>query len=312
MNLFFVMLWKILPLYSNIFLGFLSSRYLKVDRGAIAALQFYVIGPMVVFSATISVELNLAVVFLPIFFYLLSSSLAFIYLKLFQKQWSDSTSNILAFTAGTGNTGYYGIALALMLFEPAIADIFIFTILASFLYEATCGFYITAQGAFTASESLRKVIRLPALYAFALALVLNLSGVTLADSISTYASQFKVVFSILGMMLIGMGLDGLWRGDRVDLKFLQLSLIAKHIVWPILICGFILLDKTFVHLLYDNLYKVMFVFAIVPLAGNTVTLAVLLKAQPEKAALAVLFSNLLSIVYIPMMLSLYDFFWPLV
>lgn len=312
MNLFFILLWKILPLYSNIVLGYLTSRYLKVDRGTIAALLFYVIGPIVVFSATISVEINLAVLSLPIFFYLFSSSLCFIYLKLFQKQWSDSTSNILAFTAGTGNTAYYGIALALMLFEPAIADIFIFTILASFLYEATCGFYITAQGAFTARESLGKVLRLPALYSFVLALVLNLSGINLADPITMYASQFKAVFSILGMMLIGMGLDGLWRGEGVDLKFLQLSLTAKHIVWPLLVCGFILLDKTFVHLLYDDLYKVMFVFAIVPLAGNTVTLAVLLNAQPAKAALAVLLSNLLSIVYIPMMLLLYEFFWPLV
>ena len=312
MNLFFLLLWKILPLYSNIVLGYLTSRYLRVDRGAIAALLFYVIGPMVVFSATVSVEINLAVLFLPIFFYLFSSSLCFIYLKLFQKQWSDSTSNILAFTAGTGNTGHYGIALALMLFEPEVANIFIFTILASFLYEATCGFYITAQGTFTARESLGKVVRLPALYAFILAFVLNLSGVTMPDSITIYASQFKVVFSILGMMLIGMGLDGLWRGKGVDLKFLQLALTAKHIVWPLLICGFILMDKTFVHLLYDDLYKVMFVFSIVPLAGNTVTLAVLLKAQPEKAAFTVLLSNLLSIIYIPMMLLLYEFLWPLV
>jgi len=74
----------------------------------------------------------------------------------------------------------------------------------------------------------------------------------------------------------------------------------------------ILLDKTFFQLLYDDLYKVMFVFAIVPLAGNTVTLAVLLDAKPEKAALAVLLSNLLSLVYIPMMLSFYEIFWLMV
>jgi predicted permease len=51
----------------------------------------------------------------------------------------------------------------------------------------------------------------------------------------------------------------------------------------------------------------MFVFSIVPMAGNTVTLAVLLKAKPEKAALAVLLSNLLSIVYVPVMLALYAY-----
>lgn len=312
MNFFFLLLWKILPLYSNIILGFLSSRYLKVDRGAIASLLIYVIGPVVVFSATISVEINRSILFLPLFFYLFSSSLGFIYLKLFKNKWSDSTPNILAFTAGTGNTAYYGIALAMLLFEPAIADIFIFTILASFFYEATTGFYITAKGTFTARESLKKVIRLPVLYAFVLALILNLSGFSLPATISEYAGQFKVTFTILGMMIIGMGLDGLWKGNGFDVKFLQLSLGTKHIVWPLLVTGFMLLDKSFFHLLYGELYKVMFVFAIVPLAGNTVTLAVLLKAQPEKAALAVLLSNLLSLIYIPIMLSIYEVVWPLI
>lgn len=312
MNLFFVLLWKILPLYSNILIGFLASRYLNVNREGVAALLIYVIGPMVVFSATMSVKINMAILFLPIFFYLFSSALGFIYLKLFQSKWSDSTPNILAFTAGTGNTGYYGIALALILFEPAIADVFIFTILASFLYEATTGFYITAKGTFTARESLAKVRRLPALYAFVLALILNLSGVSLPISIAEYASQFKIVFSILGMMLVGMGLNGLWKGNGFDLKFLRIALCVKHVIWPLLIFGFMFLDKTYFHFLYEDLYKVMFVFAIVPLAGNTVSLAVLLKAQPEKAALAVLLSNVFSIVYIPILLSLFEFFWPLV
>lgn len=301
-----MLLWKILPLYCNVALGFLASHYLKIDKNTIAALLIYIFGPMVVFSATMSVEINKAILILPIFFYLFSSALGFIYLKIFQKTWNDSTSNILAFTAGTGNTGYYGIALAVILFEPEIADIFIFTILASLFYEATSGFYITAKGSFSTKESLSKVSRLPALYAFILAFTLNVFGVSLPESIAQYTGQFKVVFSIMGMMLLGMGINGLRKGTGVDKKFLQHSLCAKHIIWPGLVCGFIFLDKCIFNLLNDDLYKVMFVFSIVPLAGNTVTLAILLKAQPEKAAIAVLLSNVLSIIYIPIMLTLYE------
>ena len=84
-------------------------------------------------------------------------------LWLFKRLWPDATGNILAFTAGTGNTGYFGIALALIVFEPRVADIYIFTVLASFFYESTTGFYITAKGTFTARESLAKVLRLPVL-----------------------------------------------------------------------------------------------------------------------------------------------------
>lgn len=306
MALFFTLLGKILPLYSNIVLGYLSTRFLRVDRSTIAAILFYVIGPIVVFSATVNVHIDPRLIFLPVFFYCFGSGLAFVFLKLGKKSWPDATSNILAFTAGTGNTGYFGIALALILFDPETADIFIFTVLASLFYESTTGFYVTAKGSFSARDSLGKVLKLPVLYAFAAALILNLSGVALPEGLLQYAGQFKIGYSLLGMMVIGMGLDGLRRSGGVDRKFLVVSLLTKHLLWPLLIWGLILLDRTYVHLLNDQLYQVMFVFAIVPLAGNTVTLAVLLKAKPEKAALAVLLSTILSIVCIPMMMALYQ------
>lgn len=308
MSLFFILLGKILPLYTNIAVGYLAARYLKVERAAIAALLFYIIGPVVIFSATMSVQIKPSVFFLPVFFYAFCSVLAFIYLKLYGESWSDPTGNILAFTAGTGNTGYFGIALALILFDPRVADIFIFTVLASFFYETTSGFYIAAKGRFTARESLGKVIRLPPLYAFGAALLLKVLGIGLPAPVALYAGQFKVVFSILGMMVIGMGLDGLRKGGGIDGKFLRIAFTAKHILWPLAILALILLDKNITHLLYDDVYKVMFVFSIVPLAGNTVTLAVLFNAKPEKAAFAVLLSNIFSIASIPLMLMIYDRF----
>ncbi len=305
MSLFFILLGKIFPLYGNIVLGYLCTRYLKVDRGAIAAVLFYIIGPIVVFSATMSVRIDPSIIFLPVFFYFFSSVLAFACLKIFQTSWHDSTRNILAFTAGTGNTGYFGIALSLILFEPEVANVFIFTVLASFFYESTTGFYITAKGEFSAQESLGKVLRLPVLYAFLAGLALNISGVVLPEALARYTGQFKVTFSLLGMMVIGMGLEGLRKGGGLDVKFLSVSLAVKHILWPLVVVGVIVLDRNFTHLLYEELYKVMFVFAIVPLAGNTVTLAVLLKARPEKAAIAVLLSTLISLVYIPLMMAMY-------
>jgi malate permease and related proteins len=70
----------------------------------------------------------------------------------------------------------------------------------------------------------------------------------------------------------------------------------------------IFLDKNFIGFLNDEIYKVIFLFSIVPLAGNTVTLAILLKAKPEKASFTVLLSTLISIVYIPIVLAIYGGF----
>ena len=68
MSLFFILLLKIFPLYINIILGYISTRYLNITREAIANLLIYILGPIVVFSATISVKIDLAILFLPIFF----------------------------------------------------------------------------------------------------------------------------------------------------------------------------------------------------------------------------------------------------
>ncbi|MGB5866962.1 MAG: AEC family transporter [Arcobacteraceae bacterium] len=310
MSLFFILLLKIFPLYVNIFLGYIATKYLNITREAVANLLIYILGPIVVFSATISVKIDLAVVFLPVFFYVFCSILAFTLLFFYKNTWDDPTGNILAFSGGTGNTGYFGIPLAVIFFPPYLADIYIFTVLASLLYESTTGFYVTAKGNFTVKQSLQKIMRLPLIYAFVVGVIFNLMGVGIPETLSAYTAQFKGAYGILGMMLIGMGLVGLnlKKGSDLDFKFISVLFVLKFIFWPLTILGLIYLDKTFFMFLNEDLYKVMFLFAIVPLAGNTVTLAVLLNAKPEKASFTVLLSTLISIIYIPIVLVFYGGF----
>lgn len=309
MSLFFIILLKVFPIYINVVLGYLSSKILNVQRESIATLLIYILGPIVVFSATLSVKIDFAVAFLPIFLYIFCSVLAFASLYLFKNSWSDPTGNILAFSAGTGNTGYFGIPLAIIFFPPALADIYIFTVLTSLLYESTTGFYVTAKGNFTVSQAFKKMSKLPILYAFILGIVLNLVGFEIPEAISSYTAQFKGAYGILGMMMLGMGLIGLKNSDdNFDVKFISIAFFMKFIFWPLAIVGFIYLDKIFFMLLNEDLYKVLFLFAIVPLAGNTVTLAVLLNAKPEKASLAVFLSTVVSVIAIPLYIFLYGGF----
>jgi malate permease and related proteins len=308
MSLFFLLLLKIFPLYINIILGYFSTKLLDVKRESIASILIYILGPIVVFSATLSVKIDMSILFLPVFFYIFCSAIAFITLYVFRKSWNDPSGNILAFSAGTGNTGYFGIPLAIIFFPPYLADIYIFTVLASLLYESTTGFYVTAKGNFTVKESLNKMLKLPILYAFILGVILNLLGVGIPAEVSSYTAQFKGAYGILGMMMLGMGLVGLKKGSDLDVKFISITFIMKFIFWPLAILGVIYLDRNFYMFLNEDLYKVMFLFSIVPLAGNTVTLAVLLNAKPEKASFTVLLSTIVSVIYIPIVLALYGGF----
>jgi len=299
-GLFIGLFAKIFPLYLMIGLGYGASRGLHVARESIAPLLIYIISPVVVFTASLNVKITPEVLAFPWFIFLVSAALCVLFFWVGKFIWTDATRNIFAFSAGTGNTGYFGIPLAMLLFEPDVVNLYIFTMLASLLYESTIGFYIIARGIYTWRESLRKVVRLPSLYALHVGLLCNAFGWLPSIEIMAFMEYFKGTFAILGMMMIGMGLKGV-RDKGIDFTFIGMTFFIKFVVWPLVIFALIYVDKTWLGLLNEGLYKVMFVFAVVPLAANAVSMAVLLKAAPEKASLAVLLSTLFSLVSIPLM-----------
>ena len=308
MNLFFILLGKISHLYLNIAIGYILTRYFKVKRDFIATLLIYILGPIVILFATLSIEINLQLIFLPLFVFFFGTSIAFYILKRYKRDWNDASINTLAFTCGTGNTGYFGIPLAMILLTPQSANIFIFATLASLLYENTTGFYVTAKGNFTARQSIIKVIKLPLLYAFIVGVSLNILGFKIPEFIIPYFEGFKWAYGILGMMMLGMGMKGFNLKTDMDIKYLKVAYLYKFIFWPVTILFIIFVDKNFIGFLSQEIYKILFLFSVVPLAGNTVTLAILLKARPEKASFTVLLSTLISVVYIPIALIIYGGF----
>ncbi|WP_320035953.1 transporter [Halarcobacter sp.] len=308
MKILLIILGKIFPLYITILAGYLLTRFFKIKREQIAFLLVYILGPVVIFFAVLSIEINFQLIFLPVFIFLFGTTIAFYILAKYKNEWKDASVNTLAFTCGTGNTGYFGIPLAMILLEPNAANIFIFGTLASLLYENTTGFFVTAKGSFTARESIMKILKLPLLYAFIAGVTFNILGFRTPEFIVPYFENFKWAYGLLGMMMLGMGMKGFNIHEDFDKKYIKISYFFKFIFWPAVVLAIIFVDKTFINFLNEEIYKVMFLFSIVPLAGNTVTLAVLLKAKPEKASFTVLMSTLISVVYIPVVLALYGGF----
>jgi len=288
-----------------ILLGFIGAKVLKVQKETIAKLLIYIIAPAVIFYGTYTAEINFANLSLPVLFFCLASAMALFFLMIgnivFEK---DSTKNILAFTAGTGNTGYFGLPVISAVLGDQAFSLAVLAILGFVLYENSIGFFLTAKGNHTAKESLWKVIKLPTIYAFFIGLLLNLLSVHLGDIALITIGHFKGAYTLLGMMIIGMGLATV-SIKEIDCKFISLTFLAKFISWPLVILGIIALDKYFFHIYNLPVYNVIIIMAIVPLAANTVAVATELKVHPNKAALAVLLSTLFALFYIPLIASLY-------
>ena len=213
--------------------------------------------------------------------------------------WHDTTRNILAFAAGDGNTGYFGIPVATILFNTNLVNIYIFGSLGLSLFESSLGFFITAKGQYTAQESLLKIAKLPSLYAFFIGLLFNTIGLHLGSIYTDTVSNFRGAYTILGMMIIGLGLASIV-DYKFDFKFIGLSFFAKFIVWPVLMALVIIINTATLRIYDPNISKVLILLSIVPLAAATVVIATQMNVQPEKASLAVSSSTLFALFYIPL------------
>ncbi len=308
MSIFFALISKIIPIYLNVVIGFFATRFLKIKSEQIAFIVVYFLAPLVILFATLSIEISLQLISIPIMIFTFSTLSAFYALHNYKRHWSDSSINTLAFTCGSGNTGYFGIPLAMIILEPQYVNIFIFITIASTMYEYTVGFYVTAKGSFSSIQSLKKMLKLPLIYSFILGISLNMLGFNIPEVVVPYFEYIKYVYGLFGMMILGMSFSGFNLSDGFDKKYISISYFHKFLIWPAFMLIIQIIDRLYFGFFNKDIYFILFLFSIVPMAGNTVTFAVLLNAKPQKACFTVLLSTLISLLSIPAMLFLYEMY----
>ncbi len=303
MSAFLTLLFKLIPLYSIIFLGFIADRFFHVKKESISPLLIYIISPLVVFQGIVSRDFTPSILILPFVFLFISLILSLSFYRLFKKSWSDATTNVLAFSVGAGNTGYFGLPIIMMLFGHEAMQVAVMGIFSVQFFEITLGFYLMARGNYSPKNSLKKLIKLPTIYAFVLGLILNASGYRAEGAMLDFFVLFKGAYSVLGMMLIGLALSTVQK-QTFDLKFLTLGILGKFILWPLCMTGFIFLDYHYFHLYDLFTYKILLILSAVPIAANTVAFATQLETRPDKAAAVVVLSTLIALFYLPIFVGI--------
>lgn len=305
MSVFLSLAERLLPLYILIGVGFYAGKRLAISREVIARLLIYIVAPVVIFNGVYTTPLSLKTFSLPFIFYVLCSIVGVTAYALNRRVHPPALRGILGFTAGTGNTGYFGLPVALVLFGENVIGLVILCTFGFMLYENTVGFFLASRGKNSTKESISKLLRLPALYAFALAVLVNILQINLGKTYSDFVPNFRGAYVLLGTILIGVALSEFKRSyAQWNIVFRTFS--VRFVVWPAIVTSLILLDKNRLHI-YDynlDIYRVAFLMSIVPLAANTVAFASFLKAEPERAAFAVFASTSFALLYIPVMTSL--------
>ena len=291
-------LLKIIPLYLLIALGYVGGKTFHIDRKTIASVLFYLIIPAVFFDVALDTKIRPEFLLLPFILYFISIILCITYWKISKKIWTNGKANVIAFASGTGNTGYFGFPIALMLFDDHVVGIYMLANLGFSLYDYTVGAYIMARGKYTMQHSVYKIFRLPMIYAFCTGLLLNAMGYKMSNEMVQLGNHLKGAYVVLGMMMIGMGLSSI-KNFNFDKKFITVFLSAKFIAAPTLVIIFIALDNYIFHIYPNHIYEALLLLSIVPPASNTVVFATLHDCYPEEASSAVAIGTLLAIIYVP-------------
>ncbi|MBK9293535.1 MAG: hypothetical protein IPM57_03685 [Oligoflexia bacterium] len=294
-------------MYIFIAMGFVAGRTKKVNSESLATLLIYFIVPVVVLLGVTSTPLNLSRILLPFFVALFCAFIGLTFRILNKKSLTTSRLGIWSYAVGSGNSGYFGIPLTFFLLGPDFVGITLLIALGFMIYENTFGFYFVARAHHTAGESLIKVISLPSIWAFILAIILQKAEVNLSATWEDVYKSFRGSYTVLGMMMLGLGVSQL-KTFKVDIKLLLKVFNYKFLIWPVLMFAFLWLNKTYFHFFDGVTSKVLFLISLVPLPANSVAYATALKTEPEETSWIVLLSTFWALFFIPLVWGYFSYF----
>jgi predicted permease len=291
-------LWTLLAFVG---LGWVAARHLSIDPRPIATLLIYLIAPLTFFRALILGGPTPAYLLLTLALFVTASLVAVLFHRLARHGFGPHESALLAFSSGTGNTGYFGLPLAMVLLPAEGVTLYLFCVLGVTLYEFTVGFYLSARGQFSMRQSLVKILRLPLVYTFLCALAVSGAGLEVPDAVIEGMAVFPATYTLLGMMIIGMTL-GRVSFRELDVKFIGACAAIRYIAWPLL-ATLAVAGLQGVIYLPPELALALLLVGVVPMAANVVVVAMELGIAPEKGAMAVLITTLAAPLLIPLYLS---------
>lgn len=292
------LLAKLLPLYALIALGYVAGKKLKIPPQPIARLLIYTIVPVVFFGYTARLQPSPTIVFLPIITWVISALVLGSMWVISRAVFSDARANLSAGTAAGVNAGYFGIPLFAMLFGEQNLGVYVLMVLGFTLNELSLIYFTLARGHYDWRESLRRLLQLPSIYAGIFGIIFAFTGWQLPAPAIEIIAQFRGAYTILGMMMIGLGLSQITKW-KCEWHYLALAFLGRFGVTTLLVAALVWINHQTGNWLTTPMLQSFWLICTLPLAANIVAYATDLNLHPDQAAAAVLISTMISAVIIP-------------
>ncbi|MGN7661857.1 MAG: AEC family transporter [Anaplasma sp.] len=301
--MFLTLMLKVLPLYTTILFGFVVGKFVKLEGVAISKLLFYGVGPVVVFFGICKIKITPEFVSLPFVTFIICCVMSLTVYRVSALVFRDHTRNMLAFSSGGSGMGFFGLPVAIALFDEETVSVYLMCYVGMLFFEQSIGFYIATQGLYTPKQCLKKLVVLPTFHSAVAALICNHFQVQIPEFLSRTFTDLTSTYMILGTMVLGITIANI-KDFSINWKLIALTVLIKYIAWPLLVLLLIFLDRSGPCLYNSQVYQALILLAIIPMSSAGVILASMFNHQPDMAAMMLLVSTTVGLFYVPLMISL--------
>lgn len=299
--LFHILLDIIFPIFVLIGAGAVLQRFIRLDLPTLSTLTVYFLLPAVcfvnIYESNMSSELiSQTLVFLLLFNILLILTSMFIAkANRFDRKLTATFKNSMVLS----NSGNYGLPVSELVFAANPAGMSIQIIISIFqnLLTFTYGFFNSVSAESSGREILRKIMRLPVIYALLLAILLKWLHIEIPPFLWKPIENSSNAFLAVALVTLG-----------AQVAFLKITRISRPIVWIVIgrliISPIIGLLVIYMLGLTDITAQALFIASSFPSSRNSALLALEYDNYPEYASQAVLLTTIISSITVAVVVYL--------
>lgn len=289
---------NVLPSFIVIGVGYLLERRIKVDKRTLSRLAIYVLTPCLVFSSIVKSQVDPSqfgrMTAYVIVFTLIMIALGYLVGRLLG--WSTQAIKALMLSIGFTNSGNMGLSIILFTFGQDGFALGATYFVATNLTANTLAAFIAAHGRGSLGHTLLQVLKLPGIYAFALALVLRSVG-ELPDLVMRPISLIAQAQIPIMLMMLGVQLAQTKLGARLgDVSVGVVLRLVGGAAVAFVLAPFLGLNGL--------ARQVAIAQSSTPAAVSSALMAIEFGADAEYVASVIFFSTLLSSVTMSLLLAM--------
>lgn len=297
MDIFLKLYAQLLPVIAFIGVGYFLKKKFNLQAKYVTKPLIHVLLPILVLYNVSEASIS-KITTLPIITFILAMAMNLPAILAYKTIAKDSNPYLLKSSFAFFNVAFFGIPTITALFGPEGISTLICIYLGTALYGDTIGYYQVAHIKLSTKDAVKKVLKIPFLYVFIIAIGAKLMGVEVPKEVEPVMGPLGSAVSALGMMVIGLHLT------KVEFRKLDFSFFSKVLGLRIVAAAFILgalvwAEYSFLGKLETIDYQMLALVPLFPVAANVTVFASFLKTEEEQSALLILLSLAASIILVP-------------